>query len=161
MKHMEAFGGNEASTKAGLGVGTTTTLTTANVQQWSIKGIAYTKAATSNEATPTTDSMTAAAFLPVAANKACVFTICRDTSGGLKAIQGQIVDNPAVGGVVHGPWYGPDLSTLAPIGSVLVKCGATASAWTFGASNFAGPPTGVTFAFEDWAGGVAPRPRAS
>jgi hypothetical protein len=161
MNHQEMFGGNTCTTKAGLGVGTTTTLTTANIQQTSIKGISYSKAATSNEATPTTDAVTGAAFLPVAANKACVFTLCRDSSGGLKAIQGQIVDNPTVGGVVHGPWYGPDLTTLAPIGSVLVKCASTASTWTFGSSNFAGPPTGVTFSFEDWAGGVPPRPRAS
>lgn len=161
MKHMEPFGGNKCFTKAGLAVGTTTTLTTGNIQQTSIKGVSYSKATTSNEATPTTDAVTGAAFVGVQANKACVFTLCRDSGGNLKAIQGQIVDNPTVGGVGHGPWYGPDLNTLAPIGSVLVKCASTASTWTFGASNFSGPPTGVTFSFEDWSGGVPPRPRAS
>jgi hypothetical protein len=160
MNHQEPFGGNKCNTKAGLAVGTTTTLTTGNIQECSIRGEAVKKAATSNEATPTTDAITGAAFIGVAPSKACVFTLCRDAAGALKAIQGQIVD--LVGGaLVLGPWYGPDSPDLAPIGSVLVTCGSTASTWTFGASNFSGPPTGVTFAFTDFVGGMPARPQIS
>ena len=160
MNHREPFGGNKCFTKAGLAAGTTTTLTTANAQECVIQGKAVKKAATSNEATPTTDVVTGAAFAAVPPSKACVFTLCRDAAGALKAIQGQIVDNIG-GNLVLGPWYGPDLPTVAPIGSVLVKCASNASAWTFGSSNFSGPPTGVTFVFTDFAGGVPPRPQVS
>ncbi len=160
MIHQEPFGGNKCNTKAGLAVGTTTTITTANIQECSIRGEAVKKAATSNEATPTTDYITGAAFLGVAPSKACVFTLCRNAAGELKAIQGQIVD--LVGGAIAlGPWYGPDHPDLAPIGSVLVTCGSTASTWTFGTSNFSGPPTGVTFAFTDFVGGMPARPQAA
>ena len=160
MKHEEPFGGNRCFTNAGLAVGTTTTLTSANAMQCSIRGKAVLKAAATNEATPTTDAHTGAAFTPVRTSQAGIFTLCRDASGNLKVIQGQIVD--LVGGEVPlGLWYGPDNPDLAPYGSVLVKVGSTGSAWTFGASNFAGPPTGVTFSFENWAGGVPARPRRS
>lgn len=160
MDHMKPFGGNACYTNAGLAVGTTTTLTSANAMQCEIKGKAILKAAATNEATPTTDAITGAAFTPVRTNQAGIFTLCRDAAGALKVIQGQIVD--LVGGAItQGPWYGPDSNDLAPYGSVLVKVGSTGSNWTFGASNFAGPPTGVTFSFENWAGGVPPRPRVS
>lgn len=160
MNHQEPFAGNKCFTKAGLAVGTTTTLTTANVQECTIGGKSVKKAATPNEATPTTDAITGAAFTGVAAGKACVFTLCRDISGALKAIQGQIVDLVNAE-IVLGPWYGPDSKDLAPIGSVLVKCATGAATWTFGSSNFSGPPSNVTFTFTDFAGGMPARPQAA
>lgn len=160
MNHTKLFGGNACSTKAGLAVGTTTTLTTGNAQECNIQGKAVKVAATSNEATPTTDAITGNTFTGVRASQACVFTICRNAAGAMRVIQGQIVD--LVGGnIVLGPWYGPDSKDLAPIGSVLVKCASNASTWTFGASNFSGPPTGVTFTFTDFSGGVPTRPQTS
>lgn len=62
--------------KAGLAAGTTTTTTTSNgtVFNYCIKGKAYQATGASNGATPTTDSNTAAAFLPIAVNKAGVFS---------------------------------------------------------------------------------------
>lgn len=145
----QGYAPNKSTTKAGLAVGTTTTLTTANAQEFEIIGKAYKKAATSNEATPTTDFITGAAFVGVQANKGCVFLIGRDVSGNLKAAQGQIVDLDASGSFILGPWFPPPSNDIAPIGYILVKCGSTASTWTFGSSNFAGPPTGVTFTIVD------------
>lgn len=160
MKHMEPFGGNKCNSKAGLAVGTTTTLTTGNIAECSIRGKAVKKAATSNMATPTTDAVTGAAFTGIAPSKYGVFVICLDASGNLKAVQGQISD--LVGGnIVLGPWYGPDSPDLVPIGAVLVKCASNASTWTFGSSNFSGPPTGVTFTFTDFVGGMPARPQAA
>lgn len=150
---------NKCFTKAGLAAGTTTTLTTANAQQVSIGNKSYLKAATSNEATPTTDAITGAAFKAVDPLKGCVFTINRDAAGAMKVVQGQIVDLSPLGQFVHGPWFGPQANELAPIGYVLVKVGSTGSAWTFGSSNFSGPPTGVTFTFVDCANGMPARPQ--
>ena len=141
------------STKAGLAVGTTTTLTTANTQLYSLKGKAYTAAAAANEATPTLDSNTGVAFVPVPVSKGCVFVICRDAAAALKAVQGSIVDLDGIAGsnlfMQSLPQFPPIPDTLCPIGYVVVKVGTTGAAWTFGASNFAGPPTGVVFAFQD------------
>lgn len=152
--------GTVPTTKAGLGVGTTTTLTTANTQLYGIKGVGYTKAGVSNEATPTLDSQTGVAFLPVPVGYGSEFTICRDSAGTLRAVQGQIVALDANNAFVNRPQMAPIPDTLCPIGCVTVKVGTTGAAWTFGASNFAGPPTGVVFVFNDFIGAVPDRPVA-
>lgn len=152
---------NKCFTKVGLAAGTTTTLTSANAAQFSIMGKSYLKAAASNEATPTTDAITGAAFTPVVAGKGCVFTVFRDVNGALKVGQGQIVDLSPLGQFVHAPWFCPQDNALAPVGYILVKCATGASAWTFGSSNLAGPPSNVTFTFVDCAGGMPARPQAS
>jgi hypothetical protein len=131
------------TTKAGLAVGTTTTMTTANTQLYAIKGKAYTKAGTSNEATPTLDSNTGVAFLPIGLNKAGVFVICRDSGGNLRAVQGQIVDYTDDGVFKDAPQFPVIPDSLCPIGYELVKVISTGSAWTFGASNQASQ-TGIT-----------------
>jgi hypothetical protein len=134
-------------------VGTTTTLTTTNTQLYSLKGKAYTKAAVANEATPTTDVNTGAAFTAVGVSKGCVFVICRDSAGAMKVAQGTIVDLDGVAGsnafTNSLPQFPGLPDTVCPIGYVVVKVGTTGAAWTFGASNFAGPPTGVVFGFQD------------
>lgn len=152
--------GTVCTTKAGLAVGTTTTLTTANIQLFGIKGKGFTKAAVSNEATPTLDSNTGVAFLPITINKGSVFVISRDAAGTLRATQGGIepLDVSGVFQALPQMAYGPD--TITPIGAVTVKVGATGSTWTFGASNFSGPPTGVSFVFTDFIGGIPDRPVA-
>ena len=152
--------GTFCTTKAGLAVGTTTTLTTTATQLYDIKGVAYTKAAVSNEATPTLDSLTGVAFLPVPVGSGSEFTICRDSAGALKAVQGQIVTLDVNNAFVLRPQMAPIPDTICPIGCVTVKVGTTGANWTFGASNFAGPPTGVAFVFNDFIGGVPDRPVA-
>jgi hypothetical protein len=140
--------GNFSTTKAGLSAGTTTTVTTANTQLFSIRGKSYTKAGTSNEAAPTTDAASGAAFVGVTINKGCVFTICRDASANLKVVQGQIVDLDSGAGFVYAPQFGPQLDTLAPIGYLLIKVASNGSTWTFGSSNTSGV-TGVTYTWVD------------
>lgn len=152
--------GTVSTTKAGLAVGTTTTLTTANTQLYGIKGKGFTKAAVSNEATPTLDSNTGLAFVPIQINKGSVFVIARDAAGTLRATQGAIetLDVNAAFQNLPQMAYGPD--TLSYIGAVTVKVGTTGAAWTFGVSNFSGPPTGVAFVFTDFIGGIPDRPVA-
>lgn len=140
-----------AFNKAGLAAGTTTTLTSANQIDYAIGGKMYRKAAASNEATPTTDAVSGSTFTAVAVSKGCVFSICRDASGTLKVVQGSIEDLDASNSFIKAPSFGPKSDTLCPYGYIVVKVGSTGSAWTFGASNLAGPPTGVVFAFVDCA----------
>lgn len=137
-----------ATTKAGLAVGTTTTITTANASTYCIKGKAYTAAGASNAAAPTTDANTGAAFLPIGLNKAGVFVICLDTSGALKVVQGGIVNCTDAGVLDYAPQFPVVPDNLCPIGYEIVKVISTGSIWTFGTSNQASQ-TGVTKTFVD------------
>lgn len=137
------------STKAGMAAGTTSTLTTASTQLFSLKGKAFSKAGTSNEATPTTDAATGAAFVAVAANKGSVYTICRDSAGALKVVQGTITDLTSQGTFIVAPQFGPVPDTLCPIGYIVVKVAAGGAAWTFGTSNLTGPPANTTITYVD------------
>ena len=152
---------NKCFTKAGLAAGTTTTLTTANAQEFSIMGKSYKKTATSNEATPTVDSLTGLPFTPIPAGKGSVFTVWRNASGALRIGQGQVVDLSPLGQFVNAPWFCPQENVYAPIGDILVLCGTGAATWTFGSSNLAGPPTATTIIFVDCAGGMPSRPQVS
>lgn len=136
--------------KAGWAVGTTTTLSfTANPLQYKIKGRNYTKATVTNGATPTTDIVTGLAFVGIPINKCAVFALGYDSGGTLRVAQSELQAMDASAA----PIVLPQLPTLplsvCPTGYVLVKVGSTGATWTFGASNFAGPPTGVVFVFVD------------
>lgn len=146
--------------KAGWAAGTTTTITMANQVDYEIDGKMYRKPAVTNAATPTTDASTGVAFLPVGVNKASAFLLCLDAVGAIKVEQGGIVDIDANGNILVAPQMGAPLPTLCPTGYLIVKVGATGSPWTFGVSNLAGPPTGVTFAFQDL-GSLPSRPQVS
>ena len=143
MDNLTAAPGTFATTKAGLAVGTTTTLTTANTQIYCIKGKAYSVAAASNEATPTTDANTGAAFTAIGLNQAGVFMICRDANGALKVVQGETVSYSDDGIFKNAPQFPAVPDSLCPIGYELVKVISTGSAWTFGTSNQA-TQTGIT-----------------
>lgn len=139
---------------AGLAAGATTTLTSANAVHYTIAGKGYTKAAASNEATPTTDINTGAAFVALAAGKGSVFTVFRNTSGDLKVGQGTVVDLDALGNFVNNPWFCPVPSDHAPVGYILVKAKTGATTWTFGSSNLAGPPSNVVITYVNATGGM-------
>lgn len=134
--------------KAGIAAGTTTTLSTTGTTLFSIKGKAYSKAALTNQATPTTDAVSGAAFAGVAANKGCIFTGGFDSGGNLKVAQGTIVDLDSSGAFIQAPQFAAHPDTMCPIGYIVIKCGSTASTWTFGSSNLSGA-TGVTYTFVD------------
>lgn len=135
--------------KAGLTAGTTTTLTTATTVAYSLQGKAYSKSATSNQATPTTDYATGVAFVAVPVNYGSVFAIGYDSGGTLRVVQGQVQALDVSGAFIKSPLFGPLPDGMCPVGYLVVKVGSTGSAWTFGSSNLAGPPTGVTLAWQD------------
>lgn len=130
--------------KAGLTAGTTTTYTTAAAVAYAIKGKLYSKAAVTNGATPTTDFATGAAFKPVPIGFTSVFLLGFDAGGTVRVCQGTI---EATGG--NAPQFPTCPNTMTAVGYIVVNVGTTGAAWTFGTSNLAGPPTGVTFSFQD------------
>lgn len=166
MDNQQAAPATMCLSKVTLAAGSTSTLLTTGTTTFCIKGKAYTKAALSNVATPTTDYATGAAFLPIpipatapnlAAGYGSVFTVGYDHSGNVKVIQGTIVPLDASGNFINAPQFGglgPQGSgstdnDFCPIGYILVQLGATAVAtWTFGSNNWAGV-TGVTATFVD------------
>lgn len=140
--------------KAALAAGTTTTLSTTGTTTYSIRDKMYSTAAKTNAATPTLDFGTGKGFLPILPGYGSVFQVGLDASGNLQAVQGSIVPLNADASFSIAPQFGEGPNNFCMIAYVLVKAGSTAAAggWTFGASNFAGPPTGVTFVFQDLMG---------
>lgn len=143
------YGGNINFSKGGLAAGTTTTHSTTATITYSIGGQLYTKTAITNGASPTTDFNTSAAFLPLAADRACNFVFALDSSGNVRVVQGPIVTlSQVTGGLAAVPF--PTLpDSLCPFGYLYAQAGTTlASAWTFGTSNLSSV-TGMTYTFRD------------
>ncbi len=140
---------NFCTTKAGLGVGTTSTLTTANASLYSVGGKAYAKAATADMATPTLDKETGVAFPPIQPGYAATIVVGFDSAGNLDAVQGPQVALSASGTISTPPAFPQVPDSMAAVGYVIVAVTAAGAAWQMGVSNFAGPPADTTFTFDD------------
>lgn len=134
--------------KAAIAAGTTSTLSTTGTTLFCIKGKAYSKGALTNQATPTTDAGTGAAFPSFGPSQGVVVVVGFDKSGNLKAVQGGIQTLDSSGAFVNAPQFGAVPDTMCPIGYIVLKAGSTASAFTFGSSNLSGA-TGLTYVFTD------------
>lgn len=148
--------------KVTLAAGTTTTLSNTGTTTYAIRSKAYTKAAMTNAATPTTDAATGAAFLGVKANKGSVFLVGFTAAGALAAVQGTITDLDATGAFINAPTFGAVPLDFCPVGYIVIKAGSTAdntTGWIFGTSNMSGV-TGITYTFVDVVG-MPDRPQIS
>lgn len=148
--------------KVTLAAGTGSSLSNTGTTTYAIRGKAYTKAAMSNVATPTTDAATGAAFIGVIANKGCVFLVGFTAAGGLVAVQGSITDLDVSGAFIQAPQMGEPPLDFCPIGYIVIKAGSTANAttgWIFGTSNMSSV-TGITYTFVDLCG-LPDRPQIS
>ena len=135
--------------KATLAAGTTSTISTTGTTVFCIKGKAYSKAAITNGATPTTDADTALAFLPVAANQGTIIVIGLDASGNIKACQGSVEALDVGGNFIILPKTPGIPDTMCPIGYITVLAGSTAVGnWVFGTNNLSSV-TGLTYNFQD------------
>lgn len=142
-------GQNMTTTKAGLTAGTTTTYNTANTVQYSVRGKAYSKAAVTNGATPTTDAADGLAFTGITANQGSVFTFGFDSGGNIKVIQGSVEALDVSGNFINAPQFGMCPDTITPFGYLVVKGASNLSGtWTFGSSNLSSV-TGMTYTFVD------------
>lgn len=140
-----------ATTKAITGAGTTTTITTGAATTFCVKGKAFSRAAATNLATPTVDATTGLAFVPIPIGYGSVFVLAWDQTATpvLKVAQGQVVQLDSNYAWNLLPQWPETLDIYCPFAVVSVLVGSTGAAWTFGTSNLAGPPTGVTITFTD------------
>jgi hypothetical protein len=132
--------------------GAATTVGSTGTVHYCIKGKAYTTSAASSSATPTTDATTAAAFVAVPINYGCVYVLGLDGSSAtfataLKVSQGALVALDSAGSFVLAPQFPAFPDTVCPVAYIVVKNGATGSAWTFGTSNW--NATGITLGIQD------------
>lgn len=149
------FGANQSFSKAGLGPGTTSTISIANEVQYAIEGIAYSKTPAANQAPGLNDAVTGKPFKPLptpTADKgamACVFVVALDGPGNIAVIQGPLVDAEDLANGVTAMQLPGVPSTHAPIGMIAVRGSATQVApWTMGVSNSTGV-LGVTHTYVD------------
>lgn len=142
-----------ATTLGVLAAGTTTTVSTTNAVVYAIRGKGYTHAALTNQATPTTDVNTGAAFTGVKAGYGSVFVYGFNAAGDLKCAQGEVIALDTSGTYT---WkQKPQLPALpddfCPFGILTILAGSTADAttgWVQGTSNQAAV-TGITYARTD------------
>lgn len=134
--------------------GAATTFTTTGATLYCIKGKAYTTSAASSAATPTSDATKGTTFAsaPLAANTGTVFVWCYDGSSttaatAIKVVQGTVEALDTSGNFMKAPDFSNIPDTLCPFAYSIVRAGSTASAWTFGTSNW--NATGITVAHQD------------
>jgi len=143
--------GTMSFTKTVAVAGTTSTVTTTNATDFIIDGKFGTQLdALTNQATPTTDHLTGAAFPALAANQGCAIVLGTTIAGGttVVAVQGGIQDLDATGGdFIVAPSFGSIPDTMCPFAYIIIQNGSTGSAWTFGTTSFGA--TGITDTFVD------------
>lgn len=103
---------------------------------FSINGIAYSKAAVTDGATPTTDG-NSAALSTLTASQGCAIVWCLNASGTVAVFQGDVVDLDASGNFETAPVFPAiDYSVWCPFAYQILKAGSTAGTITFGSSNW-------------------------
>lgn len=141
--------GNCNFSKGGLVAGTTTTITTTVALMYSILGKLYTKAALTNEATPTTDVNTGATFVGITANNGTAYILGINAAGAIVAAEASIEALDVQGNFIRAPHLPPLSDTYAPWGMIVVKGASNLSGtWRLGASNLSAV-TGMTYSFSD------------
>jgi hypothetical protein len=142
-------GGTMCFSKVGLTAGTTSTYTTTVATDFIINGKFGTQFGTqTNQATPTTDHVTGAAFPALAINQGVAIVFGTIAAGTVVAMQGDIksLDTSAAEFVIAPPFPAVP-SDVAVFGYVIVTNDSTGSAWTFGTSNWTA--TGIVDTFVD------------
>lgn len=154
MQALDYRGITMCSVKATLAAGTTTTFSTTGATVYSIGGKAYSVAAATNGATPTTDANTGAAFTAQAIGTGCVYVWGYNAAGTVKVAQGEIVTLAADGSFADVPDFPSLPDDFCAFAYELVRLApATATTpavatWTMGTNNQSGV-TGVTYARQD------------
>lgn len=143
MQAKELFGlniclGNAALAASGANVNYATT----NAVVFSVKGRAYSKAAITATAVPTTDPLTGKPFVPLTANTQSRFVFALDAAGVVAVIQSTVEAMTDKGATIRKPNFPPVPDTHTAIGYVDVVAGPTAGTWTFGVNNW--NATGIT-----------------
>jgi hypothetical protein len=123
-------------------LGTTSTFTTTVTTSVSINGrFGTTLGAQTNAASPTTDALTGAAFVPLTANQATVLVWGVNAAGAIKLCQGSIVPTETgvtttAGAFISAPQFPMLPEDFAPIAYNLVRTSPTGSAFTPGTTSW-------------------------
>lgn len=140
-----AYGGNLTLKNAVLATGTTSTFSTTNAIDYTVQGRFATLGAQANTATPTVDGNTGKAFVPLAADQACIFAFFVNLAGAVSVAQGPVVKNSELTGGSAAAQFPQSDDSKAPFGYMLVQASAALAApWTFGTTIWAS--TGLTVA---------------
>lgn len=149
MSQPRAFHGLTANfTSAALVKGTNKSYSTTVTTEGVINGkFVTTLAAQTNQAVPTTDSATSAAFVAQTDNTACVYVMGQTAAGAIAACQGSIVPTEVgvtttAGAFIDAPQFPTLPNDFMPLAYCIVRTAPSASNWTFGTDNWAA--TGVT-----------------
>lgn len=135
------------TTKANFAAGTGTSYTAASAILYSLDGEALTLTPGSNQAQPSTDANTAAAFVGVPINKGCIF-IYGIQAAAVAVVQGPLADLDVGGNFILAPEYPAIPETFVPFAELIIKVAANGSTWTLGSSNSASV-SGVTYTRKD------------
>lgn len=134
---------------AALIKGTNKSYTTTVTTQCVINGkFATALTAQTNQAVPTTDHATGAAFVAQTDDTACCYVMGINAAGTIKACQGPIVPTEVGVTTTAGAFRdAPPFPTVlpddfCPLAYTIVRTAPSASSWTFGTDNWAA--TGVT-----------------
>lgn len=133
-----AFRGANFCTTSGLltATGAETVHDTTVTINYVIDGKIATKTAITDGATPTTDFVTGAAFVPLTASKGCVVVWALASGGTVRCMQGPIESLDASGGFIKAPQFPAVPATVVPFAYQVLKAGSTAGTITFGSSNW-------------------------
>jgi hypothetical protein len=134
--------------KAALANGTTTTLTNTGAVLYSINGKAYSAAALSNTAPPSTDLNTGVACPAIPANFGSIFYFGYNAAGTFSVVMGSIEALDVGGKFINAPREPAMPANFCPFAYLIIQVGSTGSAWTLGSSNTTGA-TGVTYTYQD------------
>lgn len=120
--------------------------------------------AQTNQAVPTTDAATGAAFVTMTDNQACVYVMGQTAAGAIAACQGTIVSTEVgitttAGAFVLAPQFPSLPDDFMTFGYCLVRTAPSASDWKFGTDNWAA--TGVTTTEFVQCGTLPDRPQTS
>jgi hypothetical protein len=120
--------------------------------------------AQTNQAVPTTDAKTGAAFVKQTDNTACVYVMGQNAAGSIQACQGTIVSTEVgvtttAGAFVLAPQFPSLPDDFMVFGYCIVRTAPSASDWTFGTDNWAA--TGVTTTEFVQCGVLPDRPQTS
>jgi hypothetical protein len=117
-----------------------------------------------NQAVPTTDALTGAAFTALTDNQATVVVMGQNAAGTIQACQGSIVPTQVgvtttAGDFINAPQFPALPDDFMVFGYALVRTAPSASGWTFGTDNWAA--TGVTTSEFVQCGVLPDRPQTS
>lgn len=136
------YGVTQSFANTGMIAGTTSTYTTTAASNACIQGkFATVLTAQSNQATPTTDTVTGLPFNPVPPNSTCAIVLGINAAGQIQMAQGPTLPTNAgitttVGAFLRTPQFPPLADNFCALAYTVVRTAPNAAPWTPGTSSW-------------------------